>query len=63
MDFINQKVDALQSINQLLGGPHDVIKAVEQLQDDNQSLRQQIAKFEEADAVSQKKELLHKVQV
>ncbi|RYF81297.1 MAG: alanine--tRNA ligase, partial [Chitinophagaceae bacterium] len=67
-NYLQQQVDALQSLREALKNPKDIQKAISSLQEENASLKKQLEKFEAAqlktlrDALADKAETINGVQ-
>lgn len=60
-EFINQKLNLLESINALLNNPKDSLKAVESLKEENQELSKRIEEYDLKEVVEIKNSLLGKI--
>ena len=58
--FVNDQLDALQTIRKALKNPKDIARAIASLQEENTALKKQVEKFEQAQLINLKHELLNK---
>ncbi len=61
-DFVNDKIDTLIQVREALKNPKEVIKAIEQLQLENEKLNKQISQLQKAQAGNMIDELQSKIQ-
>jgi alanyl-tRNA synthetase len=59
--FINDQLDALQKIKEIVNHPGDIVKGVASLVEANESLKKQLAQFQNEKAQSVKADLLTKI--
>ena len=61
-DFVNDKIHTLNQVREILKNPKDIIKALEQLQDENERLNKQLQQLQKAQAGSMIDKLKSKAQ-
>jgi len=61
-DFVNDKIHTLNQVREILKSPKDIIKALEQLQDENERLNKQLQQLQKAQAGSMIDKLKSKAQ-
>ncbi|TVQ91274.1 MAG: alanine--tRNA ligase [Bacteroidetes bacterium] len=61
-DFVNGKIHTLNQVREILKNPKDIVKALQQLQDENETLNKQIHQLQKAQAGSMIDKLKSRVQ-